>query len=282
MHGVTIERGGKSVDLHSMLSGRPSLFRRPPRFGVVIGTFAAVPYVHLQLEAWQRLYPHAKVLVHDDGSEHGRELATLCARYGADFERNTQRCSPFKGDLTAFVGGMLWSREHGLDVLLKLSRRFVPLTDWTESLAELALDSHYATYSAWTTTYNFGFRTECTGMAVEEWFRLNLVAEMAHRALSPGDPFVEAFVHNLARRAATFNCDRARKYDERVGHRPPERNGYAIWPWMGTDRRAKTDRFLWHDATTPAEYHSLGQAWGLPYPPHDYVDPNAGAGRAGR
>ena len=278
MHGVTIERRGQTVDLRQMVAPREALFSGPPRFGLVIGTFAALPYVHLQLEAWRRLYPQVAVLVHDDASPQAGRIAKLCEQYGAEFEQNAERCPPCKGDLTAFVGGLLWARARGLDVLLKLSRRFVPLTDWTASLADLALDAHYATYCAWTTTFNFGFRSECVGLAVAEWFRLNLVAELAARVLAPGEPFVEGFVHDLARRAAAFNCQRALAYDARTGPRPRERNGYAVWPWMGTDRRAKTERFLWHDAVTPAEYHALGIAWGLPYKPEEYADPNAGAG----
>ena len=174
---TAIERSGNVVTLQEMAERSEALFTGPPRCGVVIGTFAAVPYVHLQLEAWRRLYPHAALLVHDDASPHAERLAELCAGYGAEFERNTERCPPCKGDLTAFVGGLHWARERGLDVLLKLSRRFVPLTDWTVSLAELALASHYATYCAWTTTFNFGFRSECVGLAVAEWFRLHLVAD---------------------------------------------------------------------------------------------------------
>ena len=39
-----------------------------PRVEATVGTFAAVPYIHLQLEARRRLYPHVPLLVHDDGS----------------------------------------------------------------------------------------------------------------------------------------------------------------------------------------------------------------------
>ena len=281
MRGLSIERGGRAVELCSVAATDAALFAGPLRVGVVIGTFAAVPYIHLHLEAWRRLYPHAALLVHDDASPHAGRLAELCAEYGAEFERNTERCPPCKGDLTAFVGGLLWARERGLDLLVKLSRRFVPLTDWTASLSELALDSHYATYCAWTTTFNFGFRSECVGLAVAEWFRLNLVAELASRVLAPGEPFVEGFVHDLARRAAGLNHRRAREYDARIGARPADRNGYAVWPWMGTDRCARNDRFLWHDAATPADYHALGKRWGLRYDVGEFRDPNGGFGARG-
>jgi len=42
--------------------------------GLVIGTFAALPYVHLQLESAKRLAPGVPVLVVDDGSKQGKEV----------------------------------------------------------------------------------------------------------------------------------------------------------------------------------------------------------------
>lgn len=272
------ERDGRRFALKDLTPFQDHLFRNPPSFGIVIGTFAAVPYVHLHLEACRRFYPDVPLLVHDDGSPVSARLAELCREHGADFERNTERFPPCQGDLSAFAGGFLWARGRGVEVLLKLSRRFVPISDWRPSLTTLALESQYATYNAWTTSFNFGFRTECVAMAVGEWFRLMLVAEIAKRITEPGEPFVEGFIHDLARRAARFNCQAAREYDARVGQRPPDKNGYAVWEWMGGDRRARSENFLWHNCAQPRDYHALGKQWGLPYSPEDYADPNAGFG----
>ena len=57
----------------------------PLSIGVVIGTFAAVPYIHLHLEAWRRLFPHIRLLVHDDASPEQERLRRLCAEYGCEF-----------------------------------------------------------------------------------------------------------------------------------------------------------------------------------------------------
>ncbi len=273
-----MERDGREFALRDLMPERACLFREPPRMAMVVGTFAAVPYVHLHLEARRRWYPGVPLLVHDDHSPVAARLAALCGDYGADFERNTVRLPPCKGDLSAFAGGFHWARERGAELLLKLSRRFVPISDWRPSLAALAMESQYATHCSWTTTFGFGFRSECVAMAVEEWQRLLLAAEIARRIAVPGQPFVEGFLHELARRAARFNCGAAREYDARVGERPPERNGYAPWEWMGTDRKARSENFLWHDCATARDYHALGQQWGLPYAFEDYADPNAGFG----
>jgi len=60
------------------------LYSQYPEPGLVVGTFAAVPFVHLQLEAHRRLYPHVPILVHDDASPCGAQLRRLCTDCGAD------------------------------------------------------------------------------------------------------------------------------------------------------------------------------------------------------
>lgn len=273
-----LERSGKRLPLFDFCETREVLFSSPPSFGLVIGTFAAVPYVHLQLEARRRLYPAIPMLVHDDCSPKAGELKELCDEYGAEFEQNMARSPACKGDLSAFAGGLIWAKEQGLDVLVKLSRRFLPMVDWTGSLSLLAVEAQYATYCAWTTSFNFGFRSECVGLSVKEWFEHRLIHEIAQRIIAPGEPFVEGFLHSLARRAAAFNCKAAREYDKRIGPRPSDKDGYAVWDFMGTDRRQRTEHYLWHDWARPEEYYALGKGWGLPYRYEEYVDPNSGFG----
>src|SRR5207253_8771607 len=92
-----------TIDLQPMSS---RLYQRSPQVGMVLGTYAAVPYIHLQLEARQRFYPTVPLLVHDDGSHKIAPLRALCQQYGCDFEYNGQRQPPCLGDLSAFVGGL--------------------------------------------------------------------------------------------------------------------------------------------------------------------------------
>ena len=273
-----IVREGASYPLRDAFESRELLFARPPTIGVVIGTFAAVPYVHLQLEARRRCYPQIPLLVHDDGSHKADELEALCEAYGATYERNEPRLPPCRGDLAAFVGGFRWAQERGIDLLVKLSRRFVPIAPWVEDLCDLAMRSHYATFCSWTTTYNFGFRSECVGMAVGEWLRLHLVAEITAAIAQPVEPFVEGLLHQLARRAAAGNCRRAQAYDAEVGLQPDNRAGYAVWPFMGTDRATSYPGFLWHNSALPEKYARVAQSWGLPYTADDFADPNQGGG----
>lgn len=255
------------------------IFPNPPSVGLVVGTFASVAYIHLHLEARSRFYPTIPLLIHDDGSPKQEELRELCERYECEFERNDRRQPPCVGDVSCFLGGLLWAERKGLGLVVKMSRRFLPLRDWVPELQRLAIDSQYPTYCSYTDTFGFGFRSECVGMAVNEWVAHKMPQELARIALDPHSPFVEAEIHNLARRLASFRCRRAVAWDEEQrGPRPDDRNGYAPWDFMGTDRCTKYAGYLWHDSATPREYHGLSRLWDLPYSEQDFIDPNQGLG----
>lgn len=246
-------------------STQTRLFTEPPVVGLVVGTFGSPAYVHLHLESRRRFYPHVPLLVHDDGSADSDTLAGLCRDYGALFETNAVRAGHQRGDLSALLGGLLWAQRREIPLLAKLSRRFIPLADWSAALASLAMDSQYATYSSWTHSWNFGFRTECVAMAVRTWHELGLVDQLLCKFLSGSHLLVEDFVHDLARRAAFHNVEAARAYDARVGPRPVASAGYAIWDFPGFDRVAPSPNFLWHNSTDAVGYFALSQQWGLPW-----------------
>jgi hypothetical protein len=253
------------------------LFPKTPKVGLVIGTFAAVPYIHLQLEARKRFYPKIPILIHDDASHRQKELARLCADYGADFESNAARQPPCVGDLTAIAGGLLWAKEKGIDLLVKASRRWIFRTDWATDLRRLAMASQYATFCSYTTTFDFGFRTECFGMSVNAWTNPPIFAELTEPIRDGRTVFVEGFVHNLARKLESFQSEEAEQW--RIAHPMPRaRSGYAQWGMMGTDRCASSANYLWHNCDSAAEYYRTAVDWGLPYAESDFADPNQGAG----
>ena len=253
------------------------LYLAPPRVGIVIGTFAAVPYIHLQLEARRRFFPDIPLLVHDDASHESAALAALCRKYDCDFETNDRRQAPMLGDLSAFVGGLEWAAAREFDILLKVSRRWVFLTNWVPSLQALAVQSQYATFGSYTTSFNFGFRTECVGLAVAVWKNEDFLVDALYHLNQGQSVFVEVYVHDFARRFERKNCETAEKW--RAAHpMREERNGYALWTLLGTDRCEKSPLFLWHDCCTPEDYLEVSQKWDLPYAPDDFTDPNQGGG----
>ena len=255
------------------------LYDGPPKLGLVIGTYAAVPYVHLQLEARRRLYPGVPTLVHDDASPATDRLRALCDEYGCDFETNGARLPHHLGDLSVYVGGLKWAERKGVELLLKLSRRWVFLVDWTGDLQALAMDSQNPTFSNYTKSYAFGFRTECFGMSVRHWACPRFYRSAIERINHGEHVFVEAYMHQFA-----IDFDRALgtqaeawKSEHPV---PEERKGYTPWPLMGTDRidPRPSGNYLWHDSHRPAQYAEQAQRWGLPYTEADFADPNQGNG----
>jgi len=282
-NALQVRTGNLTEDVSSWRTPKPDrIFANIPKIGIVVGSFAAVPYVHLHLECRRRFYPEVPLLIQDDCSPFGDPLRRLCHEYGAEFSGNVIRFPRFRGDLTAMAHGMVWCEKNGIDLLVKMSRRFVPKMKWTDGLIELAVASQYPTYSAWTSTLNFGFRTECVAFAVGEWRRLGLLDALIDLIYQPGRIHVELEVHRLARRAALFKSHMADRYDHSIGHRLPDRNGYAPWPFMGTDRAAPSRDYLWHDWATPTDYAKLAAECGLSYTSPDFADPNMGCGQSPR
>jgi hypothetical protein len=251
------------------------LFDKTPTVGLVIGTYASVPYIHLQLEARQRFYPNVPTLVHDDCSGRSEELFHLCREYGCDFESNSRRMPATLGDLSVFLGGLKWAEERGIDLLLKVSRRWIFLVDWTADLIALAFASQRATYSNYTETFGFGFRTECVGLAVKLWGTPEIYRPLIERIRRGEELFVESYLHHLAVLLDQSLSTEAHRW--RLRHpMTSDRQGYSAWPLMGTDRvqpRVPAN-YLWHDAHTPHDYAQQAASWELPYTATDFSDPN--------
>jgi len=249
-----------------------------PSVGLVIGTYASVPYVHLALETRRRLYPQLPVLVHDDASPHAPQLQHLCARYGAAFSCNPQRLRHSVGDVSAFVQGLEWASNQDLELLVKMSRRFVPLANWVPGLQQLARTSQYATYSHHCTGTGFGFRTECIGLHVPSWRNGGAWRDLYERTQRNEPVFVEAHVHNLARELHRSNCQVNQAYEVRYP-RPSEAQAYGVWTIMQDSRWHRSAEVLWHDCDTPLDYARLAVLYGLDYTPAHFQDPNEGNGQ---
>lgn len=255
------------------------LYHGLPTIGVVIGTYAAMPYVHLQLESWRRFCSNAPLLVHDDASPKSDELKHLCRNYGVSFQSNKVRQPHHLGDLTAFVGGLKWADQKKVDILVKISRRWLFLSEWVEDLKELAFESQCATFTNYTTGYGFGFRTECIGLATKRWATPEFYRQTAAAIRRKLHVFVEAYMHQHSIQFEKANCLQAIRWKQE--HRmPSDKAGYASWGVMGTDRCTsdRERRWLWHDCDQPSAYARIAKLWGLPYTEKDFEDPNQGGG----
>jgi hypothetical protein len=243
--------------------------------GLVIGTYGAVPYIHLSLECRKRFYPDIPTLISDDCSPSSDSLKSLCDTYKADFITNQKHMPDHYGDLSAFVNGFKWAKEKNIDLLLKISRRFIPMFDWSKELIQCYNDSEASTYSNYCSNYGFGFRTECVGLHVPTWFKLGLVDEMDKKLSElSGGLFMEGYIHNLAQGAMWNTSGKATQWfiDNEV---PKERLGYCPLPFMGTNRAIKKPNVLWHDYTHPLYYLAKSQEFGIfDYKPESFYNIN--------
>ena len=240
---------------------RPDILPGVPKVGLVISTYSALPYVELALAVRQKLYPDLPTLVHDDASRRTTELEALCGRYGVEFETASSRLGHprwaiFAGSWAAYAG----LQERGIDLLVKMSRRFIPLTNWVAGLAELARVSQYATYANVCRHFGMPIRSECMGMAVKEWRSDDIEGEMTRLMLRNTGRFMpEKFVSDLAWKLDARKCQTARTWAEgRFDY------GFAVWDFVSSSRVEKCRSHLFYSANGPQDYAGLARNLGLP------------------
>jgi len=236
------------------------------RVAVVVGTYGAVPYVHLQLESWRRLTSDVRLLVHDDCSKYRNELAALCAQYGAEYFSPDTRINDrgaYAGDHNAFLTGLKWADQFHVDILVKLSRRFLPTLPWVVQLRDLAVHSQFPTYSGCIPERNLGFLTSCWAVHVPAWVAAGIPNRL--QAYLDGDPVhhPETYSHNMARSVYHSCGENAATHAQR---HPKHFNydAYCDWPLAEKQMQWKPGR-LWKDTAKEADYAYVAESWGLSY-----------------
>ena len=250
------------------------IYRSPhPSIGLVIGTYAALPYIHLQLESWFKHCRNMPLLIHDDCSPQRDELEALCRDYGAEFYSNRCRRGHVVGDMVVVTHGLRWAEERGVDILAKFSRRFVPLIPWQNALSVLAYRSQHATFSGHCDAHGFGFRTEAMAMHVRSWLDYGGL-DPIQSSIDVGEyVLVEGVVHQGAGLVQKHACKTARCY-EAENPTPANCGGYADWSLLGTNRMTPRAEVLWHESCRPVEYHRALVQYGVRrYSAEDFVDP---------
>lgn len=246
--------------------------------GLVIGTFAAVPYVHLALESRRRNYPQIPVLISDDCSPKQDELRALCRSYGAEWVSNPRRLGWPTGDLSSFYNGFEWAEGRGLTFLVKMSRRFIPLYDWLPDFRRLASETGAATFGNECSQSGMKIRTECIGFDVRRWSDSGAAGKLRRIADSSGaDLWVERFMYNLSlevagRPGGPRNAD------------APDANGRPFEPWSLVPSKRTTPRpdILWHNVDNAFDYCRVAVLFGLDYAVEDFADVNHGQGNGQR
>jgi hypothetical protein len=227
-----------------------TLFYDKPTLGLVIGTYGSPAYVHLHLQNANRLYPGLPTLVHDDGSRESDNLSQICFLYDADFISSSENRGHQLGDLACFNEGLKWAEEKKLDVLVKMSRRWLPLRDWREELSNLCMEGQYASYTSYCEYHRLFFRTECIALHVPSWCKFRHEIEEASKTGDPNFPS-EEFMYRLGKRVHSSILCKA--------------GTYVQWPLVNNNRFTRNPDVLWHDYASSQEYYDRSQELGLDY-----------------
>lgn len=239
-----------------------------PRIGVVLGTYAAAPYVHLFLESAKRNFPHIPIMILDDGSPDFPYIIEHTKNYNAEFVCNSVRLGHNFGDLNVHFFALVWGKSKNFDIVVKFSRRLLPLYDWTKDLAKIAYETQYATYT--NGEESLGFRTECIAYHVNSWFDSGLVKGLTKDYYEHvGSHLVESHIHNLARELQKIACEHNAAY---VEQHPKSiyLNAYGDWDLIEPQRTKKTSKVLWHHCNNAEDYLAVSEKFGLPYKINDF------------
>lgn len=227
------------------------------KFGVVISTFNAVPYIHLQLEVRKLFYPNTPTLIIDDNSLFKDVLKELANIYEVSFYSRKERLGHTNGDLDSFVNAIDWGVRRELDYMVKISRRLIINKSWIENLNILIKQTGFkATYTRDEPYYKFPMRTELVALKVEAWKKIRKnIAEDKTQAFSPTNKkgkFAEFFLFELAKSLGQIE----------------------EWDLLSETRRKPKSGVLWHEAGGWYPYFELSRKLGLDYSPEDFQNVN--------
>ena len=247
-------------------STQESIFTTPPRLGLVISTYGSPAHVALALAVRRKLYPTLPVLVHDDASPEGDAVQQVCQEFDAEFQTNSARLGHEMGDLSGIVGGLRWAQERGIELLVRMTRRFVPFTDWTVGLTKLAVAAQAGTYGQVCHKYRFNIRSECVALYTGHWALPEIAGPMTQYMLNSRERFfVERYLYTLVGKVYEMSCRKALDWERAHGTIEP-RLMYAPWDFLETSRVTPSTQYLWHEMATPASYAQFARKFGLNYP----------------
>lgn len=233
------------------------------QIGVVIGTYGSTDIIRLQLHYLCNINKISKVLVVDDSSDQTQQLQELCNQYNVEFISTPYKmprtpCVGCSGDMYCFSAGLKWAKQHKLDVVVKLSRRFIPCFEWVNSFKKLIIESDGITFTSYCDECRMGFRCECCGMNVNAWSH-DLIVDALDTHINNDIPVLaEYWFHSLSRYLNHFNRSKKWFDYETKQNMPYEKGSYVVWKdVMGISRcntKEKAGKVLWHDYITEQQY----------------------------
>lgn len=236
-----------------------------------ITTYDAYAYVDLSI------HMHKKwgndVIVIDDGS-CSKKLHDVCIKYNVPlFGIVNNPAKKFdEGDVISTVQAIHYAYANGYTHVVKQSRRWICLENPTPSLNVLIDESGGVTFSNYTKTWGFGFRTQFCGYEVKTWINcLEKIYNSFRRNENLG--LVEHYIHLIAE-SNEPQTEKYKKY-KLIHNNEDKCKGFVGWNWMGNDKKNTPSYILWHNNNTPSDYYNKAKNQGLNYTLDDFKIPDS-------
>lgn len=217
--------------------------------GIVIGHYNNPEALELNLAAIRHHCGNITVMISDDCSEGFGPIPSstfsrvieLGEKYNALIWPNAGHLGHNGGDVSAFWKGVVWGKATQLDIVFKLSQRFIFDTpNWAYQWAEILKNSPYATLGHGCLKYNWKVRTEAMGFKVDAWSEPKLLSKLTPRSLGI---YCEKLVELLLN----------------------DHFGGELYQWgiLSSARNLPKDGYLFREANTPDDYKKLAERLGL-------------------
>lgn len=227
----------------------------PLQAGVVIGSYGWPALIDLQIRMIRSTCGPVPILVSDDcspgfpdGARFAR-LTALCARH-ADVMLwpSAERIGHTGGDIAAYWKGVVWGFSRGLQVVAKLSQRFViTRPDWLyEGARDLRASGLPLATQRCTGTAHFDLRTEAALLDVSHWHTPEVLERIKPRRYwhdTPKGLCAETILYRVLQ----------------------DLLGGVFWPWslFGPDRQRPSPGVLWHHYASATAYRALAEQHGV-------------------
>lgn len=243
------ERSVKVTQLEATPAPR-ALVRYPhAQHGVVIGSYKWPSLVELQIKLIRSTCGAVPICVSSDHPETAAQVQAICDRF-PDVKHlpNPVRIGHTGGDISAFHKAATWGKDRGLQVVAKLSQRFlITRPDWLQDGAADLLASGLSLASQRATgTQRFDLRTEACLLDVATWSEPAILARIRPRKYwtdSPRGLSAETVIYRVLQ-------DLAGEF-------------FLPWSLFGEDRQRQYPGVVWHNSHPVTAYHELAARHGV-------------------
>ncbi len=217
---------------------------KDPLIGIVIGSYKFPGLIDLQIQAIRHYCGEVPILVSDDHSPDKEDLVKVCDKENVFLWENPKRIGHTGGDLAAFWKGIVWGGSLGLDVVCKLSQRFIGTSPrWLqEGAIDLLKSGLPLSTQECVGKENFPLRTEACLLDIKAWNKPEIL-----KVLYPKE-------RKLPQNA---EWDFSKLLNTKLGGR--------FWPWklISEDRYELRSNLLWHCANSKRDYEQFASQFNI-------------------